>query len=117
MGNKLYVGNIPFQASEEDLTGFFSAVGEVKSVKIIIDMQTGHSRGFGFIEMASEEEAMKAISDLNGQTLNDKAIVVNEARPQKPREKGSFGGGRGGYDRDRSGFGRGRGTGNRKGKR
>jgi RNA recognition motif-containing protein len=113
MGNKLYVGNIPFQATEEDLTGFFAAIGEVKSVKIIIDMQTGQSRGFGFIEMASEEEAMKAISDLNGQTFNDKAIVVNVARPQKTREERGFGG----YNRDRSGFGRGSGAGRQKGRR
>ena len=117
MGNKLYVGNIPFQASEEELTEFFSTVGEVQSVKIIIDMQTGHSRGFGFIEMASEEEAQKAIADLNGKTFNDKTLVINEARPQKPREKRDFGGGQGGYDRDRSGFGKGRGTGHRKGRR
>jgi RNA recognition motif-containing protein len=107
MGKKLYVGNIPFQASDEELTEFFSSVGQVDSVKIIIDMQTGQSRGFGFIEMATEDDAVKAISELNGKSFMDKTLVVNEARPQRAREKRGFGGGggRGGY----SGGGGGRG--------
>lgn len=116
MGKKLYVGNIPFNAEEEELKNLFATIGEVESVKIIIDSQTGQSRGFGFVEMATEEDAAKAIAELNGKTLNDKAIVVNEARPQKPRERSGFGGG-GGYNKDRGGFGRGKGTGFRKGRR
>jgi RNA recognition motif-containing protein len=117
MGKKLYVGNIPFQAKEGELTDFFSTIGEVESVKIIINLQTGQSRGFGFVEMASEEDARKAISDLNGTTFMEKTIVVNEARPQKPRERGGFGGNKGNYDKGRGGFDRGRGTGHRKGRR
>jgi RNA recognition motif-containing protein len=118
MGKKLYVGNIPYQAEENELKDFFSAIGEVESVKIIIDLQTGHSKGFGFVEMASEEDAKKAISDLNGTTFMGKTVVINEARPQKPRERGSFGGGRGGYDKGgRGGFGRDRGPGHQRGRR
>ncbi|KPK02308.1 MAG: RNA-binding protein [Nitrospira bacterium SG8_35_4] len=113
MGKKLYVGNIPFQASDEELTEFFSSVGQVESVKIIIDMQTGQSRGFGFIEMATEDDAVKAISELNGKSFMDKTLVVNEARPQRAREKRGFGsgggggGGRGGYGGSGGGGGRG----------
>jgi len=130
MGKKLYVGNIPFQASEEELTEFFSSIGQVESVKIIIDMQTGQSRGFGFIEMATEDDAVRAISDLNGKSFMDKTLVINEARPQRAREKRGFGsgggrggyggsGGRGGYGSGRGGFGggRGKGSGSRRGKR
>lgn len=117
MGKKLYVGKIPFQAEEEELKDFFSTIGEVESVKIIIDMRTGQSKGFGFVEMASEEDAKRAIEDLNGKTFMEKAIVVNEARPQQPRERKGFGGGRGHYDRGRGGFGRSQGSGHRKGRR
>jgi RNA recognition motif-containing protein len=132
MGKKLYVGNIAFQASEDELTDFFKTAGEVESVKIIIDMQSGQSRGFGFIEMATEDDAAKAISDLNGKAFMEKTLVVNEARPQRPREnRGGFGGGggrggygggggRGGYGGGGGGFGgggRGKGSGSRKGKR
>ena len=122
MGKKLYVGNIPFQASDEELTEFFSSVGQVDSVKIIIDMQTGQSRGFGFIEMATEDDAVKAISELNGKSFMDKTLVVNEARPQRAREKRGFGGGgggRGGYGGGRGGYGgaKGKGSGSRRGNR
>lgn len=111
MGKKLYVGSIPFQASEEDLQELFSRAGEVESVRIINDSQTGQSKGFGFIEMATEEDAKKAISDLNGTTFMERTIVVNEARPQQPRDnrRGGPGGGRGGFDRNRGGGGGGRG--------
>lgn len=107
MGKKLYVGSIPFQATEDDLRDLFSKVGEVESVKIITDMQTGQSKGFGFVEMATEEDATKAISDLNGATLMERTIVVNEARPQQPRDRrgGPGGGGRGGFDKRRGGGG------------
>jgi len=112
MGKKLYVGSIPFTATEEDLTNLFSTIGEVESVKIITDPGTGRSKGFGFIEMATEEDAKRAIDDLNGKSFMDRSIMVNEARPQQPREKRGFGGGgggRGGFDRSRGGGGGGRG--------
>ena len=85
MNLKLYVGNIPFGASEEDLKKLFSEAGTVQSVKIITNAYSGRPRGFGFVEMASQEDAEKAISMLNGKTLMDRALVVNEARPQKKR--------------------------------
>ena len=112
MGKKLYVGSIPFTATEEDLTNLFSTIGEVESVKIITDQATGRSKGFGFVEMVTEEAAMKAMEDLNGKPFMERSIVVNEARPQAPREKRGFGGGgggRGGFDRGRGGAGGGRG--------
>jgi RNA recognition motif-containing protein len=120
MGKKLFVGSIPFQATEEDLSKFFATIGDVESAKIITDAHTGQSKGFGFVEMAFEEDAQKAIADLNGSAFMERTIVVNEARPRQPRERRDFGSGRGGYgaDRGRGGFGnRGRGTGNRKGRR
>jgi RNA recognition motif-containing protein len=107
MGKKLYVGNISFEVTEEALKEHFSSIGEVESVKIITDSYTGQSRGFGFVEMVSEEDAQKAIADMNGSTLMDRTIVVNEARPQKSREKRSFND----YKR---GVGRGRGSGKRR---
>jgi RNA recognition motif-containing protein len=85
MNLKLYVGNIPFGASEEDLKKLFSEVGEVQSVKIVTNAYSGRPRGFGFVEMVSQEDAKKAISILNGKTLMDRALIVNEARPQKKR--------------------------------
>jgi cold-inducible RNA-binding protein len=104
MGKKLYVGSIPFNASEEALGELFSSIGEVESVKIITDADTGRSKGFGFVEMSSEGDAKKAIEQLNGKKFMERALIVNEARPQQPREKRGFGGGR-------SGFGQGRGSG------
>ncbi len=83
MNLKLYVGNIPFGASEEDLKKLFSEAGAVQSVKIVTNAYSGRPRGFGFVEMASQEDAIKAISMLNGKTLMDRALVVSEARPQK----------------------------------
>ncbi len=85
MEEKIYVGNLPFGASEDDLKNLFSQVGEVKSIKIITDQYSGRSRGFGFIEMTSQAEAEKAISLLNGKTLMGQTLVVNKARPQKKR--------------------------------
>ncbi|HUO77767.1 MAG TPA: RNA-binding protein [Thermodesulfovibrionales bacterium] len=96
MGNKLYVGNISFQASEEDLKDLFSKAGEVLSAKLITDAATGRARGFGFIEMSSDAEAQKAISTLNGTSFMDRNIIVSEAKPQERRERGT---------RDRGGFG------------
>jgi RNA recognition motif-containing protein len=85
MNLKLYVGNIPFGASEEDLRNFFAEAGAVQSVKIVTNAYSGRPRGFGFVEMASQEDATKAISLLNGKTLMDRALIVNEAKPQQKR--------------------------------
>jgi RNA recognition motif-containing protein len=100
MSTRLYVGNISFKASEDDLKELFSQAGEVVSVKLIKDAATGRMRGFGFVEMSSKEDAQKAISMLNGKPFMDRNIVVNEAKPQERRERGSV--------RERGSFGRGR---------
>jgi len=94
MTKKLYVGNLPFQTTEDDLSEMFSEVGNVESVRIITDRETGRSRGFGFVEMA-DEDAEKAISQFNGKDMNGRPLTVNEARPQTNRG----GGGGGGYGR------------------
>ena len=109
MGKKLYVGGIAFHATEEDLKKIFSEIGEVESVKIITDSFSERSKGFGFVEMVTEEDAKKAIEALNGKTFMDRSIVVNEAKPQRPRENRGFGDGRGGVGQGRGGPG-GRGT-------
>ena len=107
MGKKLYVGSIAFNATEESLRDLFTSIGEVASVKIITDADTGRSKGFGFIEMSSAEDAKKAIDQLNGTKFMERALIVNEARPQQPREGRGFGGGRGGFGQGRgSGYGR-----------
>lgn len=95
MEKRLYVGNISYKTTEDDLRELFSKCGEVESVKIITDAQTGRSKGFGFVEMATEREAQKAITELNGTMSEDRALTVSEARPQQPRERRGFGGGRG----------------------
>jgi cold-inducible RNA-binding protein len=87
MNLKLYVGNLSFGASEEELKKLFSEAGTVQSVKIVTDAYSGRSRGFGFVEMASEAEAEKAVSAINGKTFMDRTLIVSEARPQK--KKGS----------------------------
>jgi len=97
MNLRLYVGNLSFSASEEDLKKLFSEAGEVQSVKIVTDVYSGRPRGFGFVEMASPADAEKAISLLNGKTFMDRTLTVNEAKPQKKRE-GNFKGRR---DRNR----------------
>ena len=94
MGRRLYVGNLPYSASEDQLTELFSRAGKVDSVRVMRDMATGRARGFAFVEMATDEEAQRAISELHEQDLEGRALVVNEARP-KP-EGGFGGGGRGG---------------------
>ncbi len=83
---RLYVGNISFKATEDDLREMFSEAGEVLSVKLIKDAATGRLRGFGFVEMSSEEAGKKAISMFNGKSFMDRSIVVNEAKPQEKRE-------------------------------
>jgi len=100
MSTRLYVGNISFKGTEDDLKELFSQAGEVVSVKLITDAATGRMRGFGFVEMASKEDAQKAISMLNGKPFMDRNIVVNEAKPQERRERG--------FNREKGGFGRGR---------
>ena len=106
MGTRLYVGNISFKATEEDLKEFFSQAGEVASVKLIKDNATGRLRGFGFVEMTADEDAQKAVTMFNGQTVGGRQINVNEARPMENRSGGGgngFGGSGGGF----SGGGRG----------
>ncbi len=106
MGRRLYVGNLPYSATEEQLTELFSRAGKVDSVRVMRDMATGRARGFAFVEMSNDEEAQKAISEFHEQQMDGRALVVNEARP-KP--EGGFGGGGGG--RGRGGFGGGGGGG------
>jgi cold-inducible RNA-binding protein len=104
---KLYVGNLPFNASEERLQEWFGQVGvNPSAISLIRDRFTGQSRGFGFIEIANDEEANRAVTSLNGQNFGGRNLVVNEARPQAERSGGGYGGGRGG---DRGGRGGGRG--------
>ncbi len=88
MGKKLYVGNLPDSATEQDLSDKFAACGTVESAKLITDRDTGRSRGFGFIEMASEAEAQAAIDSLNGTDYEGRPMKVNEARPQQKRSSG-----------------------------
>jgi len=111
MGKKLYVGNLPYSATEATLRELFAPLGEVTSVSIITDRDSGRSKGFGFVEMATEAAAQQAISQLSGKSLDDRAITVAEARPQADRggggRSGGFGGGRGGYGGGRSSGGRG----------
>ena len=97
MGNKLYVGNLPYSVRDEDLNQAFSAFGGVTSAKVMMERDTGRSKGFGFVEMASDAEAQAGINGMNGQQLGGRAIVVNEARPMedRPPRTGGFGGGAG----------------------
>ena len=102
MNKKLYVGGISFQASEQDLSDFFATVAQPVSAKIITDRETGRSRGFGFVEMASEEDAQKAIDQLNGTELSGRTISVSIA--QEKREGGNGGNGGGNFRGDRKPF-------------
>ena len=99
MGNKLYVGNLPYSFRDEDLQQAFAAHGSVSSAKVMMERDTGRSKGFGFVEMGSDAEAQAAISGMNGQQFGGRGLVVNEARPMEarpPRTGGGFGGGAGG---------------------
>ena len=109
MGKKLYVGNLPFSATDQVLMDTFSQCGTVESAKVIIDRDTGRSKGFGFVEMSTEAEAADAIGKFNGADCEGRAMTVNEAKPMAPREGrgGGFGGG-GGNRPSRGGFGGGR---------
>jgi RNA recognition motif-containing protein len=126
MGNKLYVGNLPYSFRDEDLQQAFAAHGTVNSAKVMMERDTGRSKGFGFVEMGSDAEAQAAISGMNGQQFGGRGLVVNEARPMEPRAPrsgGDFGGGGGrsggggggGYGGGRSGGGGGYGGGSRGG--
>ena len=108
MGKKIYVGNLPFSATNESLNDLFAQFGGVDSSKIVMDRDTGRSKGFGFVEMSSDDDAQSAIDKLNGSDVGGRSLVVNEARPMEPRT-GGFGGGRGGDRGGRGGFGGGRG--------
>ncbi|HLT21824.1 MAG TPA: RNA-binding protein [Bacteriovoracaceae bacterium] len=108
MGNKIYVGNLPFSATSESLNEMFAAFGTVDSAKIVMDRDTGRSKGFGFVEMSTSDEAQAAIEKLNGSDMGGRNLVVNEARPMEPRgdrpQRSGGGFNRGG---DRGGFNRG----------
>lgn len=118
MGRKIYVGNLAFSVTEATLNDLFAQYGTVDSCRLITDRETGRSKGFGFVEMSTDEEAQSAISQLGGQEFEGRALTVNEARPQEPRtggfgggggRSGGFGGGGGGGGRgQRGGFGQGR---------
>ena len=110
MGNKLYVGNLPYTVRDGDLEQSFGEFGSVTSAKVMMERDTGRSKGFGFVEMGSDAEAHAAIEGMNGQSLGGRSITVNEARPMEPRPPrtggygggdrsggGGYGGGRGGY--------------------
>jgi hypothetical protein len=113
MGNKLYVGNLPYSFRDEDLQQAFAAHGTVTSAKVMMERDTGRSKGFGFVEMASDAEAQAAVNGMNGQQYGGRGLVVNEARPMEARPPrtggGGFGGGGGG------GYGGGAGGGGRSG--
>ena len=98
MGNKLYVGNLPYSVRDEDLQQSFGQFGAVTSAKVMMERDTGRSKGFGFVEMGSDAEAQAAITGMNGQPLGGRSVVVNEARPMeaRPPRTGGFGGGGGG---------------------
>lgn len=105
MGSKLYVGGLPYSATESQLTSLFAEHGTVESARVIADKFTGQSRGFGFVEMSTAEEAKAAITALNGSQMDGRSLTVNEAKPMEPRSGGGGGGGSrfgGGGGRDRN---------------
>jgi RNA recognition motif-containing protein len=104
VGNKLYVGNLAYSVRDENLQQLFSEFGSVASAKVMMDRDTGRSKGFGFVEMGSDAEAQAAIRGLNGKSCDGRALVVNEARPKEDRP-GGFGGGGGGGGARRGGGG------------
>lgn len=117
MGNKLYVGNLAYSVRDQDLSDAFSQYGSVSSAKVMMDRETGRSKGFGFVEMGSDAEAQAAINGLNGQPVAGRALVVNEARPREERPAGfrsPYGGGNGGGGGG-GGYGGGGGGGRREG--
>jgi RNA recognition motif-containing protein len=119
MGNKLYVGNLPYNFRDNDLEQAFSQFGSVTSAKVMMERDTGRSKGFGFVEMGSPAEAQAAIEGMNGQQQGGRALVVNEARPMEQRPRGfgggGSGGGGGGFGGGGGGYGGGGGGGRREG--
>lgn len=115
MGRKLYVGNLSYSTTDDSLKNAFASFGTVESAKVIMDRETGRSKGFGFIEMSTDEEAQAAISGLDGQVVDGRNLRVSEARPQEGGPRGGGGGGRGfgGGGGGRGGFGGGGGGGGR----
>lgn len=109
MNNKLYVGNLSYSVTDDDLSNQFAEFGQVSSAKVMIDRDTGRSKGFGFVEMGTDEQAQAAINGLNGKSLGGRALTVNVARPREERSDGGFRGG------SRSGGGGGYGGGNNRG--
>ena len=107
MGNKLYVGNLPYGVRDADLEQAFSQFGSVTSAKVMMERDTGRSKGFGFVEMGSDAAAQEAINGMNGQSLGGRNVVVNEARPMesRPPRTGGYGGGGGGYGGGGGGYG------------
>src|SRR5687767_5695600 len=102
MALKLYVGNMSYATTEAQIRELFTQAGEVTSVSMIMDRDTGRPKGFGFVEMSTEDGSREAIKRFNGYSMDDRALTVNEARPREERSGGSFGGGNGGYGNNRS---------------
>ncbi len=109
MGKRLYVGNLSYSVTSSDLENLLGTYGQIESAEVITDRATGQSKGFGFVEMANDDEALAAIEGLNGQDNGGRALTVNEARPRESRGGGGGGGGRGGYGGSGGGGGGGRG--------
>ena len=109
MNTKLFVGNLSFNTTDADIKTLFQQAGTVVSCDVILDKFTSKSRGFGFVEMSSQEEATKAIADFNGKDLDGRALTVNEAKPREERPRGNFGGRPGGGGGGKRDFGGGRG--------
>ena len=108
MAKRLFIGSLPYSVTSAQLEELFAKAGKVDSVNVIIDRFSGQGKGFAFVEMATEEDAQKAIKELNGYSLDGRTIVVNEARPQEDRPRsGGFGGGGGNRDNNRGGYQRG----------
>ena len=107
MGSKLYVGNLSYGTTSSDLEQLFAQHGTVQSAEVISDRETGRSKGFGFVQMGSDDEAQAAIAALNGQQHDGRNLTVNEAKPKEPRSGGGYGGGGGGGGRGGYGGGRG----------
>jgi len=111
MGSKLYVGNLSYNVTSADLNTMFAAHGQVQSAEVIQDRESGRSKGFGFVQMGTDEEAQAAIAALNGQDHDGRALTVNEAKPKEDRPRGGGGGGYGGGGGGRGGYGGGGGGG------
>ena len=111
MGNKLYVGNLPYSFRDEDMQQAFSQFGSISSAKVMMERDTGRSKGFGFVEMGNDAEAQAAIKGMNGQAMGGRNLVVNEARPMEARPPRSGGGGYGGGGGGGGGYGGGNGGG------